>query len=68
MLTQGERTMEMTCNKCGESKDIKLFKTDKRIKSGYGQPCKECYNKHNKQWALDNKDRLKSTTRITGKK
>lgn len=42
------------CTKCGEIKDISLFKTDKKGKDGKAAQCKEC----NKKYRLANKDQI----------
>ena len=41
-----------TCHRCGETKPVSQFKTAKKSKRGYTQPCKKCdcaKNKVNRQ-------------------
>lgn len=46
-----------TCIKCNIEKDFNKFYKNKTKKDGLHNKCKECMNKHNKQWKTLNKDK-----------
>ena len=58
------------CSKCGISKDLSGFYTDKGTKSGYKSNCKKCCRITQKEWEINNKEkrrkyRLKGAYGIT---
>lgn len=48
------------CSKCGEWKVASTdnFHRSKSCKYGLESQCKKCRNKKNKQWRLENKDKI----------
>lgn len=55
-----------TCNKCKKEKEFSDFSKNKWAKDGYSHLCRECDNDRNKQYYLENKDKVKK--RIQGYK
>ena len=51
------------CSKCGEEKDVKEFGKNKKYKSGLAYYCKKCRSKINKQYRLDNPEKVKQATK-----
>ena len=47
------------CKKCNSEKKLCEFRTRKDNKSGYGNNCKECEQKVNKEYRKFNKDKIK---------
>lgn len=48
------------CTRCGEHKDLSLFKQDSRYASGYSSYCKACHQAYTVAWQVANKDRVNS--------
>ena len=46
------------CSKCGEERELKLFKIDKRNKSGRGASCKPCNAEDGKVYHTNNKEAI----------
>ena len=46
------------CSKCKKEKDKSLFYKDKYAEDGYASLCKECRDKYNKNYVLNNQERV----------
>ena len=51
------------CNKCGEEKELSLFKKQKSIKCGVRPTCKKCANDYNSKWVFKNKEKTLASQR-----
>lgn len=51
------------CNKCGEEKELSLFKKQKSIKCGVRPTCKKCTNTANAKWEFENKEKVIASQR-----
>lgn len=47
------------CTKCGRELPIEKFYTNKSLKGGHDNTCKECKNAYSKEWARKNREKKK---------
>jgi len=50
--------MEKQCIYCGKVKDVNFFPKDNSRGDAHHPYCKKCKNKFNKQWRLNNKEKI----------
>ncbi len=50
--------MNKTCKKCNETKDIELFKNNKKCIDGHGNVCKKCDRERVKAWEKANPEKV----------
>jgi hypothetical protein len=60
--------MQKLCSKCGISKSNNLFGKCKKSKDGLRYDCKECKRKVDKEWRLNNKDKITAYKRKNDQK
>lgn len=48
------------CSKCGRELPIEKFYTNKSLKGGYDNCCKECKNAYQKEWQKKNREKKKA--------
>lgn len=48
------------CRKCGRELPIENFYTNKSLKGGHDNCCKECKNNYSKEWAKKNREKKKA--------
>ena len=48
------------CTKCGRELPIEKFYTNKSLKGGHDNTCKECKNNYSKEWARKNREKKKA--------
>lgn len=48
------------CTKCGRELPIENFYTNKSLKGGHDNTCKECKNAYSKEWAKKNREKKKA--------
>ena len=51
------------CSKCGETKKFNYFSKRRDSKDGYRSDCKTCRNKVQNIWALNNKEKVKASSK-----
>jgi len=51
------------CSVCKGTKDVKLFYTSNRAKSGYRSECKDCHGKNVKEYYKNNLERCRAYAR-----
>ena len=51
---------QKTCSKCGRTKDLNLFLSDKTKKSGKKSMCNDCYKLYKKEYYKENKERIQA--------
>lgn len=56
-------TNTKACNKCKQVKETTQFKKDKRLKSGYTQPCLDCYNQYASDYREENREQVNESLR-----
>jgi hypothetical protein len=54
------------CKKCGESKPLDLFPTNRRASDGRGSWCRSCQNEKAKAWYHANRDKQRASMRRAG--
>ncbi len=55
---------EMRCSQCHHDKQLDLFPTDRRRKTGHQQPCRQCQYRATQRWKQQvNYNRLRRSTR-----
>lgn len=62
-MTEAEALSVVTraCKKCGETKDLDLFKPNKRCLLGREHTCKQCFLSFQKNWAKENPQKISAS-------
>ena len=54
-----EEIRTKVCKKCGKELPIENFYTNKSLKGGHDNTCRECKNAYSKEWAKKNREKKK---------
>ena len=54
-----EEIITKVCKKCGKELPIENFYTNKSLKGGHDNTCRECKNAYSKEWAKKNREKKK---------